>query len=86
MSEASKARSNDLGELQDVLFDEIRRLAGVDRSKPEALEREVAVAQAVSSLAGTAIENANTALRVVQVGQQLRGTEKAMPRMLGGKS
>lgn len=35
-------------------------------------------------LAETAISNANTVLRVVQVGQQLKGAGRSMPRMLGG--
>lgn len=84
MIENGTTGASDLGALQDVIFDEIRRLANVDRGKPEALEREVAVAQAVSSLAETAISNANTVLRVVQVSQQVNGAQRSIPMMLGG--
>lgn len=84
MMEGEVSRSSDLGTLQDVLFDEIRRLANVDRDKPEAMEREVAVAQAVGQLAETAIANANTVLRVVQVSQQVKGASHSIPMMLGG--
>ena len=84
MGEENATRSGDLGALQGALFAEIHRLAGADRDKPEAIEREVAVAEAMRGLAETAISNANTVLRVVQVGQQLKGAGRSMPRMLGG--
>lgn len=84
MGEGKGTGTGDLGALQGALFAEIHRLACADREKPEAIEREVAVAEAMRGLAETAIENANTVLRVVQVGQQLKGAGRSMPRMLGG--
>lgn len=84
MGEENGMGTGDLGALQGALFAEIHRLAGIDRGNPKAVEREVEVAEAMRGLAETAISNANTVLRVVQVGQQLKGAGRSMPRMLGG--
>lgn len=80
---AGAASAVDLGNLQDFLFGELNNLMGVDASDPDALEREVTRASAVASLAGVAIDNANTVLRVVQVRDALQDRTRKMPRMLG---
>lgn len=79
---ARAAATTDLGALQGVIFEELNRLLSLDRADPDAMAREVVVAQAVGSLAGVAIDNANTVLRVVQVRDQLSGERRRLPKMI----
>lgn len=77
-------RSTDLGALQGLMFEELDNLMSLDLSNgdPDAIEAEMKRAEAVSNIAGVAIDNANTVLRVVQQQSIAMGTDKKLPRML----
>lgn len=76
-------RSTDLGALQGLMFEELDNLMQLDMTgDPEAIGAEMRRAEAVSTLAGVAIDNANTVLRVVQQQQIASGTDKRLPRMI----
>lgn len=77
------ARSIDLGALQGLMFEELDNLMSLDMSgDPDAVAAEMRRAEAVSNLAGVAIDNANTVLRVVQQQQMVTGETKRLPRMI----
>ena len=75
-------RSTDLGALQGLMFEELDNLMSLDMTgDPDRISAEMRRAEAVSAIAATAIDNANTVLRVVQ--QQIAsGTDKRLPRMI----
>lgn len=77
--------SPSLGSLQDILFAEMRALQGINPKESEEMGAAVARAGAIKELAGVAIANANTALRVVQVQRELRACSgtSSVPPMLG---
>lgn len=77
--------SPSLGSLQDVIFAEMRALQGIDPKDGESMRAAVARAEAIKGLAGAAIANAQTAMRVVQMQRELRaGTgDGSVPPMLG---
>ena len=76
-------RSTDLGALQGLMFEELDNLMSLDMSgDPDAIAAEMRRAEAVSTLAGVAIDNANTVLRVVQQQQVATGEIKRIPRMI----
>lgn len=76
-------RSTDLGALQGLMFEELDNLMSLDMSgDPDAIAAEMRRAEAVSTLAGVAIDNANTVLRVVQQQQVATGEVKRIPRMI----
>ena len=75
---------NTLVDLNDHLFIAIERL-NEDDLEGEALQDEIGRAKAICGIAGTVIENANAAMRAVELRDQL-GQQAAMPRMLTGGS
>lgn len=79
---AEQVGGPNLGSINDVLFTELNNVLKVDMSDPDAVEREISRAHAVTQLAGMAIDNANTALRVVQVRDGLMDAKAKMPHML----
>ena len=76
-------RSTDLGALQGLMFEELDNLMSLDLSgDPDTIDAEMRRAEAVSNIAATAIDNANTVLRVVQQQQMAAGTDRKLPRMI----
>ena len=76
-------RGTDLGALQGLMFEELDNLMQLDLSgDPDVVAAEMRRAEAVSTIASTAIDNANTVLRVVQQQQIASGTDKKLPRMI----
>lgn len=75
-------RSTDLGALQGLMFEELDNLMSLDMTgDPDRISAEMRRAEAVSAIASTAIDNANTVLRVVQ--QQIAsGVDRKLPRMI----
>lgn len=75
---------NTLEDLQNHLFAALERLSDDDLDD-DGIEREIARSQAVADLGKVAIQNANTAIRAVQIRSALSGaTDVPVPRMLGG--
>lgn len=56
-----------LMDLNDRLFRELDRLDSVDNKDAEALEKEIARAQAIKGIASEIISNANVCVRAAQV-------------------
>ncbi|BBH49857.1 hypothetical protein Pcatena_04440 [Parolsenella catena] len=76
-------RSTDLGALQGLMFEELDNLMALDLSgDPDVIDAEMRRAEAVSSIASTAIDNANTVLRVVQQQSMAASTDRRLPRMI----
>lgn len=76
-------RSTDLGALQGLMFEELDNLMQLDMTgDPDVVAAEMRRADAVSTLAGVAIDNANTVLRVVQTKQMIADTDRKLPRMI----
>ena len=71
-----------LGTLNGILFAEMRKLMELPMDDPDLVARELDRAKAVSELAATTIDNANTVLRAVQVQDGLMA-KRPMPKMLG---
>lgn len=87
MSEESEGhrptRSTDLGALQGLMFEELDNLMSLDMTgDPDRIAAEMRRAEAVRAVASTAIDNANTVLRVVQQQQMASGVDKRLPRMI----
>ena len=75
---------NTLEDLQNHLFAALERLSDDDLDD-DGIEREIARSQAVADLGKVAIQNANKAIRAVQIRSALSGaTDVPVPRMLGG--
>lgn len=76
------AKSPNLGSVNRVLFEELGNLLSLDASDADLMEAEISRANAVGQLCGVAIDNANTALRVMQVKDGLMDARARVPRML----
>lgn len=72
MSDSANVGSPSLGFLQDILFAEMKALQAMNPKDVEAMGAAVARADAIKGLAGVAISNANTALRVVEMQREFR--------------
>lgn len=83
-NEHQPTRSTDLGALQGLMFEELDNLMSLDLTQDDSdtIELEMKRAEAVSNIAGVAIDNANTVLRVVQQQSLAMGTDKKLPRMI----
>ena len=76
---------SNLFQLNDRLFREMDRL---ESAEGEALDQEIERARAIAQMAGKVIDNANTAMKAVQMQQQAMGNVAecvAVPRMLLGE-
>lgn len=82
--EAHEVKQNSLGELNVLLFEELRRLSDVDATDAAAIEAEVARSKAVSGIAKTVIENANTVLEATRMRATYTTAQPRVPRMLEG--
>ncbi len=78
------ASGNSLGQLNDFLFLELERLISADVRDEAALRLEVERARSVAGIAQAINTNAGTVLRTVELQAQIRGTQVAVPKMLGG--
>ena len=85
MTESEKVRNNTLGELNDVLFEQLRALRGIDVSDHDALEAEIARSKATETLAGAIVKNAQTVLDATRMRAEYTNHVADVPRMLGGE-
>ena len=74
---------DNLGTLNGILFEQLRSLVSVDMTDPELVDQEIEKSRAVAQLAGVAIDNANTALKVVRQRDEMMGDSRNLPKMLG---
>ena len=84
MTESEKVRNNTLGELNDVLFEQLRALRKIDVSDRDALESEIARSKATETLAGAIVRNAQTVLDATRMRAEYTNHVADVPRMLGG--
>ena len=84
MTEQEKVRNNTLGELNNVLFEQLRALRSIDVSDHDALEAEIARSKATESLSSTIIKNAQTVLEATRMRAEYTNQMAEVPRMLGG--
>ena len=66
--------------LQAAFMRELDRLEGCE--SPEEIEREISRAQAIVSVGGVAIENANTILRAAKVKDEFANRASTLPKAL----
>ena len=74
---------NTLNDLNNHLFAQLERLGDEDMS-PEELTKEVQRAEAISKIAEVVIENANIALKAVQIKSNSLDADIILPKMLEG--
>ena len=74
---------DNLGTLNGIIFEQLRSLVSVDMTDPELVDQEIEKSRAVAQLAGVAIDNANTALKVVRQRDEMMGDSRNLPKMLG---
>ena len=74
---------NTLTDLNNHLFAQLERLGDEDMS-PEELTKEVQRAAAISKIAEVVIENANIALKAVQIKSNSLDADIILPKMLEG--
>lgn len=84
MTDHKPIRSIDLNALQATLFEEMDNLMSLDLDAMdrERVELEMNRAQAVSGIAGVAIQNANTVVRIVSKQAETMGMNAKVPRMI----
>lgn len=75
--------NNNMGELNKLLFDEMRRLSSADAKDQESMELEVTRARAMTKVAASIIEGSNVVLKAAQMRAEYTGAKIAVPRMLG---
>lgn len=73
---------NTLGNLNDVMFEELRRLSEVDVSDRDALDAEISRAKAMEGIAGKVIDNAETIMEATAMRAKLTAATVDVPRML----
>lgn len=80
---SENGRKNTLGDLNDILFNEIDRLDAASPSDPDAMNAEIERAKAIKSLAGTVIANGHLVLEAARASS---GTYDSVqvPKMLEG--
>lgn len=71
---------NKLSDLNNLLFEQMERLADADSN--EELEQEVARSRAMTRVAGRAIENGALALKAVSIYDHRSSQEMQLPKML----
>ena len=71
---------NTLGDLSNLMFEQLERLNSAD---PDELEAEIGRAKAMSDVGKTIIENSNTMLRAMQLKDCANDAALRVPRMLG---
>ena len=79
----SDMAENNLGQLNAILFAEMRQLSSVDARDGDALANEVARAKAMTDVASSIIQGSNVVLKAARMRAEYSGTKVAVPRMLG---
>ena len=78
-------RVNDLGALNDMLFEELERLNGIDAGDKDAVAAEVQRAKAIQGIAGQITESSKIVLDTVRLRAEWAGARgAATPKMLNG--
>ena len=78
-------RSNTLGTLNDLLFQELERLNGADLDDEDAIKREVERAKAIQGIASQITTSSKIVLDTVRLRAEWAGSRgAATPRMLNG--
>lgn len=78
-------RKNDLGRLNDLLFEELDRLNSVDQGDREAVQAEVNRAKAMQGIAAQVTTSSQIVLDTVRLRAEWAGSRVATtPRMLNG--
>ena len=75
-------RETTCGALQEIIFDQLDRLAAAQ--EPDEVEREIVRSNAVRGLAGVAIDNANTAIRARQIESEAMDASFRLPAAFFG--
>lgn len=76
--------SNNLKELNDILFDQLRRLNTAETT--EALDKEVARADSITKVAKPIIDGATLVLDAQKLKAQYLGLQGDLPHMLEAKA
>lgn len=74
---------NNLGNLNDILFAEMRQLSTVDAGDREKLAAEVERAKAMTEIASSIIQGSSVVLKAAKMRAEYTGTKMAVPKMLG---
>ena len=74
---------NNLGQLNDILFAEMRQLSSVDVHDGDALASEVARAKAMTDVAASIIQGSNVVLKAARMRAEYTGAKVSVPKMLG---
>ena len=75
--------SRGVANVNDVLFRQLDRLEGVDKSDPDALRAEIDRAKAVEGLTRTVIDNGKLVLEVARAGTAVGEQVRVPKTMLG---
>lgn len=75
---------NNMGELNKILFDQLRALREVDYTDPDKLNAVIEQSKQVESLGKTVIESMNTVIRATEVRGKYTLETIHMPKMLEG--
>ncbi len=81
--EMAENRTNSLGRLNDVLFDELERLNDIDVSDEDATKREIERSRAIEGTAKAIIENGKTILTATRMRAEF-GMHADVPKLLEG--
>ena len=76
---------NNLGDLNELLFKQIRRLDN-EELKGVDLEEEVKRGKAIEGISTRIIENANTVLKAEKMKDDMWNADAKLPKMLGGEN
>ncbi len=75
--------TNALGQTNDALLEELRRLQGIELDNPDALRLEISRAKAIEGIAKATIENANTVMSVARMqAERVGASHVSVPKML----
>jgi len=77
-------KENTLGELNDILFEQLRRLQAVDATNEDALKAEISRSKAVESLSEAVVESASLVLDATRMRANYTKQTVSMPKMLMG--
>ena len=76
---------NNLGELNDILFDQLRKLSVSDSKKVDGLKNEINKTKAITDLASSITENAKVVLAVEKFKDNQMIAFNDVPQLLDGK-
>ena len=74
---------NNLGNLNDILFAEMRQLSSIDIKDGESMEAEVQRAKAMTEIASSIIKGSSVVLSAARMRAEYTGAKVSVPRMLG---